>query len=218
MQQRTKMSPSTETSVHSSNVVASRGDGVSRATGNFRGEEKEVSRGELHCEIQAFLDAPFHWHSEIRSFWTIVMFVTTLPVPSWVDLHPGFLMNGMCYFPVIGCLLGACLALSFDSAAVIFHLPVRIASAFSTAAGFYLTGCLHEDGLADSADGELQAKIICQASTVVSYICGDSLGQLATSHRHWRRLVPQSDSQNNGRFSNWNLWMCHANPSYHHEG
>jgi adenosylcobinamide-GDP ribazoletransferase len=70
-----------------------------------------------------------------------------------VDLHPGFLMKGMCYFPVVGMIVGVLTALVFDFGHVVWELPAPVSAALSTAASFRLTGCLHEDGLADSADG-----------------------------------------------------------------
>lgn len=82
------------------------------------------------------------------------MFLTRLPVPTTVDLHPGFLMKGMCYFPVVGMLIGWVVATTFDLVAETFQLPPAIAAAVSIATGWALTGCFHEDGLSDSADGK----------------------------------------------------------------
>ena len=62
-------------------------------------------------------------------------------------------MKGMCYFPVVGTLVGLLVALVYDGCRVVLELPSVVAAAFSMAISFLLTGCLHEDGLADSADG-----------------------------------------------------------------
>jgi hypothetical protein len=131
-------------SVLDSEEIKSRGNGVTES----------ISRDDVSSEIKNFLTAPFGLRREKRSLWTILMFLTTLPLPPWVDLHPGFLMNGMCYFPLIGSLLGIVVALSFDLAKVTLDLPAAIAAAISTAVGWKITNCFHEDGLCDSADGK----------------------------------------------------------------
>jgi len=62
-------------------------------------------------------------------------------------------MKGMCYFPVVGAIVGGLVALFFDVVLVVWELPVIVAAAMSSIISFRITGCLHEDGLADSADG-----------------------------------------------------------------
>lgn len=113
-----------------------------------------LTRDQVNEEIQSFLQAPFHLYNEQRSFLTIIMFLTRLPVPRWIDLHPGFLMRGMCYFPVVGMLIGLSVATIFDVMAETLQLPPTIAAVISIGTGWVLTGCFHEDGLSDSADGE----------------------------------------------------------------
>ena len=81
------------------------------------------------------------------------MFITRVPSPSWVDLHPGYLMMGMSYFPIAGSVLGLMYAIVFDFVNVSLDLPSSIAASFLVSMGLYMTGCFHEDGLADSADG-----------------------------------------------------------------
>ncbi|KAL9185075.1 hypothetical protein ACHAXT_002852 [Thalassiosira profunda] len=69
------------------------------------------SSRQISAEIRAFLDgtdgngATLGPRSEFRTFFTVWMFLTRLPSPSWIDLHPGFLMRGMCYFPTAGSIL-----------------------------------------------------------------------------------------------------------------
>jgi cobalamin synthase len=91
--------------------------------------------------------------SELRSFFTVWMFVSRLPSPSNVDLHPGYLMRGMCYFPVAGSLLGCATSIVHDFLRDSAGLPPPAAATLSVAFGLCLTGCFHEDGLADTADG-----------------------------------------------------------------
>lgn len=116
--------------------------------------QEGITRDQVHEEIRSFIDAPFTLRNEHRSFLTIIMFLTRLPVPTTIDLHPGFLMKGMCYFPVVGMLIGLAVATTFDLVAETFQLPPSIAAAVSIATGWALTGCFHEDGLSDSADGK----------------------------------------------------------------
>ena len=122
----------------------------SRGFGGVQGQ----TRDDIAAEIETFLqENTLSWRTEKRCFWSIFIFVTTLPGPSWVKCHPGFLMKGMCYFPVIGAIVGALVAIVFDFGRDVWELPAIAAAALCTAASFRWTGCLHEDGLADSADG-----------------------------------------------------------------
>jgi adenosylcobinamide-GDP ribazoletransferase len=54
--------------------------------------------------------------------------------------------------PVVGALIGCCGAVVYWGAHAV-GLPPLIAAALTLAATALLTGCLHEDGLADTADG-----------------------------------------------------------------
>ena len=67
--------------------------------------------------------------------------------------HPGYLMRGMAYFPFSGTLIGCFVSVVYDMAHISMGLPLKIASVISEAASLWITGCFHEDGLADSADG-----------------------------------------------------------------
>lgn len=80
-----------------------------------------------------------------------LMFLTRLPCPKWCDHHPAYLMRSMCYFPIIGAVIGAWGAVFYNAAAVI--LPASVSAGVSTLATVWLTGCFHEDGLADCFDG-----------------------------------------------------------------
>lgn len=62
-------------------------------------------------------------------------------------------MRGMSYFPIAGSVLGLMYAIVFDFVNVSLDLPADIASSCLVGMGLYVTGCFHEDGLADSADG-----------------------------------------------------------------
>ena len=141
------MASSTNTS---RTTVLEPGQVESRGFGGKDGQSKD----ELSEEIERFLrDNGISLKTEARCFWGIFIFVTSLPGPSWVTCHPGFLMKGMCYFPVVGTIVGCLVAVVFDFGIHVLHLPTIVASALSMAASFRWTGCLHEDGLADAADG-----------------------------------------------------------------
>eukprot|EP00986_Skeletonema_menzelii_P010187 scaffold4868_cov83-Skeletonema_menzelii.AAC.6 len=138
-------------------------DGESRTTVLSPGiveSRNQTNRTQISDEIRAFLAGTNSgggiialFKSEFRTFFTIWMFITRVPSPSWVDLHPGYLMMGMSYFPVAGCVLGLIYAIVFDFVNISLELPAAIAASCLVSVGLYMTGCFHEDGLADSADG-----------------------------------------------------------------
>jgi adenosylcobinamide-GDP ribazoletransferase len=92
-------------------------------------------------------------HEEYRSYFTVWMFLTRLPSPSRIDLNPEYLMRGMSYFPLVGSFLGTCCSILHDALVGSFGLPSSISSIFVVIFGLCLTGCFHEDGLADTLDG-----------------------------------------------------------------
>ena len=120
-----------------------------------RGFAEDDERDQVAKEIEEFLNENrLGIRSEARCFLNIFVFVTALPCPAhWAAIHPGFLMRGMCYFPVAGGIVGILVAQVFDLALGLWELPVVVASALSTAISLKITGCFHEDGLADTADG-----------------------------------------------------------------
>jgi len=120
-----------------------------------RNQNVASNKKQIADEIAAFLsgEAAPSVRSEFRTFFTIWMFLTRLPSPSWVDLHPGFLMRGMAYFPMVGTALGVAYAIVWEFCHASLGLPAVVAAAMAVACGLVATGCFHEDGLADSADG-----------------------------------------------------------------
>jgi cobalamin synthase len=69
----------------------------------------------------------------------------------WCDHSPPFLMRSMMHSPLLGAAIGFWGAVFFNAAAVLF--PPAVAAAASTLATVHITGCFHEDGLADVFDG-----------------------------------------------------------------
>ena len=77
------------------------------------------------------------------------MFLTRLPCPAWCDLHPGHLMRGMAWFPVLGVIIGVWASAIYDAAASLW--PPLVAAAVSCGGTLWLTGCFHEDGRATAS-------------------------------------------------------------------
>lgn len=88
---------------------------------------------------------------ELRLLLTAVQYFTRIPMPRWVGHDSAQLSGAARYLPAIGVGVGAVAAAVFWAAAMMF--PAVIAAILSTLATVLLTGALHEDGLADTADG-----------------------------------------------------------------
>jgi adenosylcobinamide-GDP ribazoletransferase len=82
----------------------------------------------------------------------IVLFATRLPLAQKAPVQGGDIAHASWAFPVVGAPLGAAGAFVYWAAFRI-GLPPAPASALALAATLAMTGCLHEDGLADTADG-----------------------------------------------------------------
>ena len=86
----------------------------------------QTNRTQISAEIQDFLSGTTTSNnggmlaSEFRTFFTIWMFITRLPSPSWIDLHPGYLMRGMSYFPIAGSFQGLMYAIVLMCSKVVF--------------------------------------------------------------------------------------------------
>jgi adenosylcobinamide-GDP ribazoletransferase len=96
----------------------------------------------------------------IRHFLLALQFFTRIPVTgrlaAWVGYSPELVRASTAHFPGVGWLVGVIAAWSFT--ALLELLPdflgaSLVAAVFSTGLTVYLTGALHEDGLADVADG-----------------------------------------------------------------
>src|SRR5829696_6197909 len=88
----------------------------------------------------------------LDDFKTAVAFLTRLPMPHPHGATPQNFVRAHRMFPLVGALIGAavgffCLILRWCG------VPDLAAAALALGAGAILTGALHEDGLADVADG-----------------------------------------------------------------
>jgi adenosylcobinamide-GDP ribazoletransferase len=81
-----------------------------------------------------------------------LQFLTRLPVGAPARWPPGALAASAPMFPLVGALIGAAAGLVFALATGL-GLPPMLAALLAVAAQILLTGGLHEDGLADVADG-----------------------------------------------------------------
>src|SRR5580658_7264691 len=87
-----------------------------------------------------------------RDIKTSVAFLTRLPVSRTVSDSGADLAEASWAFPIAGIVVGLIGALTYILAYK-FGLRPWPSAALSLAATFVATGCLHEDGLADTADG-----------------------------------------------------------------
>ncbi|HXO89601.1 MAG TPA: adenosylcobinamide-GDP ribazoletransferase [Stellaceae bacterium] len=87
----------------------------------------------------------------LADFAAATAFLTRIPAPRPVG-HAGSLADAAWAFPLVGAGIGAVAALVFLLAQLV-RLGDWPAALLAVLAGFALTGALHEDGLADTADG-----------------------------------------------------------------
>jgi adenosylcobinamide-GDP ribazoletransferase len=87
----------------------------------------------------------------LRDFLAAQGFFTRLPVPQWVGGSTESLPRVAYYWPLLGIVVGLIGAAVTELAAWV--LPLSLAVLLGMAATLLATGALHEDGLADSADG-----------------------------------------------------------------
>ncbi|HYD98093.1 MAG TPA: adenosylcobinamide-GDP ribazoletransferase [Alphaproteobacteria bacterium] len=89
------------------------------------------------------------WRDEIRA---AVIFLTRLPLRFEGVMPDALGRRALRWFPVVGLGIGLCAAAVFALAAAL-GLPAGVAAVLAVMAQVWLTGALHEDGLADTADG-----------------------------------------------------------------
>jgi adenosylcobinamide-GDP ribazoletransferase len=89
--------------------------------------------------------------SEAGHFWNALRFLTVIPAPAVDRVEHDWLIRAAKYFPLVGIIVGSFSAVVLLLAGWIWSgiLPPLLA----ITAGIVLTGALHEDGLADTADG-----------------------------------------------------------------
>ncbi len=88
---------------------------------------------------------------QLNLFYIALGFLTRLPVPQDLDFSQEHLNQANRYFSLVGWLIGGICALFLWS--LMFFLPTTLSIIFSMLLSVLLTGCFHEDGLADTCDG-----------------------------------------------------------------
>src|SRR5262245_23912441 len=81
-----------------------------------------------------------------------VIFLTRLPLSRSVPIDRGDVARALWAAPIVGGVIGA-LGGAIYALCNLLHLPALPAAVLAVAATVGMTGCLHEDGLADVADG-----------------------------------------------------------------
>lgn len=89
--------------------------------------------------------------SEAGHFWNALRFLTVIPAPAVDHVEDDWLIRAAKYFPLVGIVVGTFSAIVLLVTGAILNglLPALLA----ITSGIALTGALHEDGLADTADG-----------------------------------------------------------------
>lgn len=85
----------------------------------------------------------------MNAFWIALQFLTRLPVPTAPDYSPSQVGKSLAWYPVIGLLIGIVL---FSASYLLQGQAPLLSAAILLALWVGLTGALHLDGLADSAD------------------------------------------------------------------
>jgi adenosylcobinamide-GDP ribazoletransferase len=87
----------------------------------------------------------------IKQFLAAVQFLTICPLPASIKIDEQMLGRSVTYFPVVGILLGAAAAcLDYG---LTYILPLPVVSTLVVIFMIAVSGALHMDGLADTADG-----------------------------------------------------------------
>jgi adenosylcobinamide-GDP ribazoletransferase len=89
--------------------------------------------------------------AELALFLSAMGLLTRVPMPRWIGWAGDLMNQSSRYFAVVGALIGLAGGLVWWLAALV--LPAMAAAGLALAAMVLLTGALHEDGLADCADG-----------------------------------------------------------------
>ena len=81
-----------------------------------------------------------------------VTFLTRLPIRPLETVHPEQLLRAQRVLPLVGAIIGVAIGLIYAALTAI-GAPALASAAVALGIGAVLTGALHEDGLADMADG-----------------------------------------------------------------
>lgn len=88
---------------------------------------------------------------QLNLFWIALAFFTRIPVPASTEFSQANLNHASRYFPAVGWVIGGVCAFVLWLSLTLFSIEISVL--LSMLVSLLLTGCFHEDGLADSADG-----------------------------------------------------------------
>ncbi|GAA0398132.1 adenosylcobinamide-GDP ribazoletransferase [Brevundimonas terrae] len=88
---------------------------------------------------------------ELKLIICAVQFLTRIPTPQLKQFDPAWIQASARYYPLVGLLVGTLSAAVLWGASQL--VSPLVAALLAIAASMALTGCFHEDGLADTADG-----------------------------------------------------------------
>jgi adenosylcobinamide-GDP ribazoletransferase len=91
------------------------------------------------------------WPRFVAEFAMSIAFCTRLPLAHVAQIARGDIVRASWAMPIAGVVVGAAAALAY-AIVIRLGLPPSVAAALAVAAGMALTGAMHEDGLADTAD------------------------------------------------------------------
>lgn len=108
----------------------------------------------------------------IDGFVLAIQFLTRIPIPKQVEFNSHNIKRSILFYPIVGLIIGFFTVLPF---LFVPFTEFRISAILSLVIYFLITGGLHFDGLADTADGFLGAhskediKIIMKDSRIGAY-------------------------------------------------
>jgi len=114
---------------------------------------------------------------ELQLLFFATQFLTRLPTPAQPDFQPDLINRSARYFPLVGQLIGLLAAAVLLAGAKFWSSWIAATLALLTAA--LLTGALHEDGLADTADGFAGGKNPAQRLAIMKDSSTGTYGMLA---------------------------------------
>jgi adenosylcobinamide-GDP ribazoletransferase len=91
------------------------------------------------------------WPRPVTDLAVTLAFCTRLPLAQVANVAQGDIARASWAMSLAGAVVGAAAALAY-AVAIRLGLPPAVAAALAIAAGMALTGAMHEDGLADTAD------------------------------------------------------------------
>lgn len=113
----------------------------------------------------------------INKFLTAVRFLTVLPVSWRAEKDSDNFDKCLVFFPVVGLTIGTAAFLGAKIGLLFF--PAEVVAALALVYLAFVSGCLHLDGLADSADGLLSSRPRVESLTIMKDSRTGAMGVIA---------------------------------------